>query len=96
MPSSAAPADAGAHAALRADARSRSSTTYLNDDPSSLDFNLNLYCNGEAETVAGLLTFDENLNAVADWAETCKPNEDASVWTFNIRPDNTGWSNGDP
>lgn len=67
---------------------------FLLDDPVSFDWNLNLYCNAEQEAFAGLLTFDENLNAVPDWAETFEPNEDASVWTFNIRPDNQGWSNG--
>lgn len=68
----------------------------LRDEPSSMDFNLNLYCNGVVELWSGLLTFDENLTAVPDWAETFTPNEDASVWTFNIRPNNKGWSNGDP
>ncbi|MGH2560849.1 MAG: peptide ABC transporter substrate-binding protein, partial [Thermomicrobiales bacterium] len=63
-------------------------------NPSSFDWNLNLYCNAEEETFAGLLTFDENLVAVADWAETWEPNADASIWTFNIRPNNTGWSDG--
>ena len=43
---------------------------------------------------SGLLTFDADLNAIPDWAETFTPNEDASVWTFNIRPDNQGWTNG--
>ncbi len=66
----------------------------LRDDPVSFDWNLNLYCNAEVEIASGLLTFDENLNAVADWAETFTPNDDASVWTFNIRPDNIGWTNG--
>ena len=46
------------------------------------------------EVASGLLTFDADLNAVPDWAETFTPNEDASVWTFNIRPDNQGWTNG--
>ncbi len=68
----------------------------LNDEPSSQDFNLNLYCNGVVELWAGLLKFDKDLQAAPDWAETFTPNEDASVWTFNIRPNNTGWSNGDP
>ena len=66
----------------------------LQDDPVSFDWNLNLYCNAEVETFAGLLTFDADLNAVPDWAETFEPNEDASVWTFKIRPDNIGWTNG--
>ena len=46
------------------------------------------------EVARGLLTFDADLNAIPDWAETFTPNEDASVWTFNIRPDNQGWTNG--
>ena len=67
---------------------------YLYDDPVSFDWNLNLYCNAEPETFAGLLTFDADLNAIPDWAETFESNEEATVWTFNIRPDNQGWSNG--
>jgi ABC-type oligopeptide transport system substrate-binding subunit len=67
---------------------------FLIDDPVSFDWNLNLYCNAEVEIASGLLTFDADLNAVADWAETFTPNDDASVWTFNIRPDNIGWTNG--
>lgn len=68
----------------------------INDNPSSFDWNLNLYCNAEVETFAGLLTFDENLNAVGDWAETFESNADASVWTFHIRPNNQGWTDGTP
>ncbi|MCC6312501.1 MAG: peptide ABC transporter substrate-binding protein [Thermomicrobiales bacterium] len=67
---------------------------FLFDDPTSFDWNLDLYCNAEQETFAGLLTYDADLNAVPDWAETFTSNEDASVWTFNIRKDNLGWSNG--
>lgn len=67
-----------------------------NDEPKSQDFNLDLYCNGEVELFAGLLTFDENNLAVPDWAESFEPNADASVWTFHLRKDNKGWSNGDP
>lgn len=66
----------------------------LFDDPVSFDWNLNLYCNAEVEIASGLLTFDADLNAIPDWAETFTPNEDASIWTFNIRPDNVGWTNG--
>jgi ABC-type oligopeptide transport system substrate-binding subunit len=70
--------------------------SFLQNDPKSFDWNADLYCNAEQETFAGLLTFDPDGNPVADWAETWEPNDDASVWTFNLRPDNTGWSNGDP
>jgi oligopeptide transport system substrate-binding protein len=66
----------------------------LRDDPVGFDWNLNLYSNAALEVAAGLLTFDADLNAIPDWAETFTPNEDASVWTFNIRPDNQGWTNG--
>lgn len=68
----------------------------MSTDPSSFDFNANLYCNAEPEAWAGLLTFDPDGNAVGDWAETWEPNADGSVWTFHIRPNNTGWTNGDP
>jgi oligopeptide transport system substrate-binding protein len=64
------------------------------DDPVTFDWNLNLYAEAEPRTAAGLLTFDADLNAIPDWAETFTPNEDTSVWTFNIRPDNIGWTNG--
>jgi oligopeptide transport system substrate-binding protein len=66
------------------------------DDPTSFDFNANLYCNAEEEVWSGLLTFDADLNAAADWAETWETNADASEWTFHIRPNNTGWSDGNP
>ena len=70
--------------------------SFLQNEPKSFDWNADLYCNAEQEAFAGLLTFDPDGNPVADWAETWEPNEDASVWTFNLRKDNTGWSNGDP
>jgi len=69
-------------------------TIYTN--PTSFDWNLNLYCNAETETFAGLLTFDENLEATADWAEKWESNADGSVWTFHIRQDNKGWTDGTP
>ena len=65
-------------------------------NPTSWDFNLNLYCNAEPEAWSGVLTFDENLNAAADWAERWESNADASVWTFYFRQNNTGWSDGTP
>jgi len=68
----------------------------LQDDPLSFDFNANLYANAEPEAWSGLLTFDPDGVPVADWAESWESNEDGSVWTFHMRPDNTGWTNGDP
>lgn len=64
------------------------------DDPTSFDFNLNLYCNAEPAAYGSLLTFDADLNAVPDWAEEFTTNDDASIWTFKLRPDNIGWTNG--
>jgi ABC-type transport system substrate-binding protein len=66
------------------------------DNPTSFDWNLNLYCNAEEETFAGLLTFDENLTAVPDWAESWETNADASEYTFHLRQNNKGWSDGNP
>ncbi len=68
----------------------------LQNDPSSFDFNANLYANAEPEVWSGLLVFNPDGQAVADWAERWEKNEDGSIWTFYLRPDNTGWSNGDP
>jgi len=68
----------------------------MEEDPSSYDFNADLYCNAEPECWAGLLTFDPDGIVVADWAERWDSNEDGSVWTFHLRQNNTGWSNGDP
>ncbi|HEX5164995.1 MAG TPA: peptide ABC transporter substrate-binding protein [Thermomicrobiales bacterium] len=70
--------------------------TLQNGDPASHDFNADLYCNGVPQIWAGLLSFDQDFNPSPDWAESWEPNEDATMWTFHIRPDNTGFSNGDP
>jgi oligopeptide transport system substrate-binding protein len=64
-------------------------------EPTSFDFNYDLYCNGDASVLAGLLQYDPNYNTIADMAEKWEPNADNSVWTFHIRTD-TKWSNGDP
>src|SRR4051794_34077874 len=60
------------------------SATLTQGDPVTFDYNANLYNNSEPETAAGLLTYDENLQAVADWAETWEISPDASVFTFHI------------
>ncbi len=64
------------------------------ENPTSFDFNLNLYAGAPTNMVTGLLNFDENMVAVGDWAERWESNEDFSVYTFFIRPNNTGWSDG--
>jgi ABC-type oligopeptide transport system substrate-binding subunit len=65
-------------------------------NPTSFDFNADLYCNADTNTYEGVTTFDADLNPAPGWAETWESNDDASVWTFHIRPDNTGWSDGTP
>ena len=68
----------------------------IHENPTSFDFNYNLYAGAPVSSVTGLLNFDENMVAVGDWAERWEANEDFSVYTFYIRPDNTGWSDGAP
>ena len=68
----------------------------LQNNPLTYDFNANLYAGAEPEVWAGLLTFDPDGRVVPDWAERWESNEDASVWTFYLRQNNKGWSNGDP
>ena len=70
--------------------------TLRNGDPASHDFNADLYCNGVPSIWAGLLSFDQDFNPIPDWAESWEPNDDATVWTFHIRPDNIGFANNDP
>lgn len=69
---------------------------YITADAASHDFNADLYCNGVASIWSGVSTFNADFEPIGDWAESWEPNEDATVWTYHIRPDNTGFSNGDP
>ncbi|RIK41274.1 MAG: peptide ABC transporter substrate-binding protein, partial [Chloroflexi bacterium] len=64
-------------------------------DPASHDFNRDLYCGGVASIWSGLLTYSVDFEPIPDWAESWEANADASVWTFNLRPNNGGFSNGD-
>jgi len=97
-------ADVGAapltgRAALRAASQTDEQLFYQDgiwNDPTSFDWNANLYCNAEEETFAGLLTFNADLIASPDWAESFEVNADASEYTFHIRKDNKGWTDGNP
>jgi oligopeptide transport system substrate-binding protein len=107
---SAAPIGIGAEAAVAAPGGSRGGAlsreqsgdqTFYHEsltqgDPVNFDWNGNLYCNAEVEMAAGLLAFDENLAVQPDWAESWDVNADASVFTFHIRKDNKGWTDGHP
>ncbi len=64
-------------------------------DPSSHDFNKDLYCSGVPTLWAGLMKFNAEFQAVPYVASKVTPNADGSVWTFTIRRDSK-WSDGSP
>jgi oligopeptide transport system substrate-binding protein len=68
---------------------------WAQNDPSSHDFNKDLYCTGVAALWAGLLKFNSDFQPVPYVAEKVSSNADGSVWTFNIRKDSK-WSDGTP
>src|SRR5256884_4874677 len=65
------------------------------NDPSSHDYNKDLYCSGVPSLWAGLMKFDANFQPVPYVAEKVSSNADGSVWTFTIRKDSK-WSDGSP
>jgi oligopeptide transport system substrate-binding protein len=65
------------------------------NDPSSHDFNKDLYCSGVSQLWAGLMKFTADFEAVPYVADKVTPNKDASVWTFQIRKDSK-FSDGGP
>src|SRR5437870_4895712 len=69
--------------------------SWYEQDPSSHDFNKDLYCGGTPQLFAGLMRFNVNFEAVPYVAEKVTPNKDGSVWTFAIRKDSK-WSDGGP
>src|SRR5688572_8461320 len=64
-------------------------------NPSSHDFNKDLYCQGQVTLFAGLMKFNADFQAVPYIAEKVASNTDGSVWTFTIRKDSR-WSDGGP
>ena len=64
-------------------------------DPSSHDFNKDLYCNGVPSLWAGLMKFTADFQAVPYVASKVTSNADGSVWTFTIRKDSK-WSDNSP
>src|SRR5499426_1492511 len=69
--------------------------SWYEQDPSSHDFNKDLYCGGTPQLFAGLMKFNVNFEAIPYVAEKVTPNKDGSVWTFAIRKDSK-WSDGSP
>jgi ABC-type oligopeptide transport system substrate-binding subunit len=86
----AASSAAATTADLAADQTFTMNNTY---EPSSFDFNKDLYCNGDSSVWGLLGQFDPNMTAQPDIAEKWDANSDASVWTFHIR--DSKWSNGE-
>jgi oligopeptide transport system substrate-binding protein len=64
-------------------------------EPSSQDFNKDLYCNGAVTLFAGLMVFNADFLAVPYMASKVESNKDGSVWTFTIRKDSR-WSDNAP
>jgi oligopeptide transport system substrate-binding protein len=63
------------------------------NDPSSHDFNKDLYCTGVPTLWAGLMKFNADFQSIPYVASKVTPNKDGSVWTFDIRKDSR-WSDG--
>jgi oligopeptide transport system substrate-binding protein len=70
----------------------RSPTT---DEPSSHDFNKDLYCGGITELFAGLTRFDANNRAVPYVAERWETSAKGQIYTFSLHK-GLKWTNGDP
>ena len=65
------------------------------NDPSSHDFNKDLYCTGVPALFAGLMAFTADF-VVTPWMATkVEGNKDGSVWTFTMRKDSR-WSDNAP
>ena len=67
----------------------------IQQDPSSHDWNKDLYCGGLAALFAGLMKFNADFQPVPYVASAVKANPDGSMWTFTIRKDSK-WSDGSP
>ncbi len=68
---------------------------WYQNDPSSHDFNKDLYCSGVSELWAGLMKFNADFQPVLHVAEKVTANKDGSLWTFAIRKDSK-FSDGSP
>ena len=64
-------------------------------DPSSHDYNKDLYCGGVSFLWAGLMKCTVNFEPVLYVASKVASNPEGSVWTFTIRKDSK-WSDGSP
>jgi oligopeptide transport system substrate-binding protein len=69
--------------------------SWYQSDPSSQDFNKDLYCDGVPALWAGLMKFTADFQSVPYVASRVTSNADGSVWTFTIRKESK-WSDGSP
>src|SRR5579864_6903095 len=65
-----------------------------NTEPSSHDFNKDLYCGGETELFAGLTRFDTNYKPVPYVAERWETSAKGQIYTFYLKKGQK-WTNGD-
>jgi ABC-type oligopeptide transport system substrate-binding subunit len=68
---------------------------WFSNDPSSHDFNKDLYCGGVQALFAGLMVFNADFVSVPWMASKVEANKEGSVWTFTIRKDSR-WSDNSP
>ncbi|NJN16008.1 MAG: peptide ABC transporter substrate-binding protein [Oscillochloris sp.] len=64
-------------------------------DPSSHDFNKDLYCGGESMLFAGLTTLSADYEPLPYAAESWAVSDDGLMYTFKLHPEGR-WTNGDP
>jgi oligopeptide transport system substrate-binding protein len=69
--------------------------TFLSEDPSSFDFNKDLYCGGSTYVVQGLFRYDPDFKLCPADATDYSLSADGTVYTFKLNPQAV-WSNGDP
>jgi oligopeptide transport system substrate-binding protein len=69
--------------------------TFLSEDPSSFDFNKDLYCGGSTYVVQGLFRYDPDFKLCPADATAYSLAPDGTVYTFKLHPQAV-WSNGDP
>jgi oligopeptide transport system substrate-binding protein len=91
-----APADAAAPAGAKAVADAEQVFRFPAwPEPSSHDFNKDLYCSGETELFAGLARFDTDYKPVPYVAERWEAKAGGAEYVFYIRR-GLRWTNGDP
>jgi len=69
--------------------------SYVDNDPSSFDYNKDLYASASVAVWQGLLRFDPDFKVCAADAVSYTVNADATVYTFKLNPQAV-FSNGDP